>query len=143
MSKEQEMEVVAAPEEEVKEEVELTPEEIEAKQKKAALGAFILGILAFFIGSWFGGLLGIILGAVALGKAKKAKGVAVNPSKIFRLVGMILGILGLVGGILTLLAYIALACLIGLGVVAGGIYALVMYVILPAVEGGAAALALL
>ena len=137
MSKEQEMEVVAAPEE-AKEEVELTPEEIEAKQKKASLGAFILGLLAFFIGSWFGGLLGIILGAIALSKAKKAKGVAVNPSKVFRLVGKILGIVGLVFGILDLVALVLLVCLLGLGATGIGIYALVMYVILPAVEASSA-----
>ena len=102
MSKqEQELEVVEAPVEE-EEKVE-TPEEVEAKQKKAALAAFILGIIAFVIGSWFGGLLGIILGAIAIGKAKKAKGIEVNPSKIFRLIGLILGIIGLVFGILDLL----------------------------------------
>ena len=137
MSKEQEMEVVAAPEEEAQE-AELTPEEVEAKQKKASLGAFILGILAFVIGSWFFGLLGIILGAVALGKAKKAKGVAVNPSKVFRLVGKILGILGLVFGILDLLAWIAFICLAGTAGLAAAVYALVVYLILPMAEGGAA-----
>ena len=141
MSKEQEKEVVAAAEE-AQEEVELTPEEIEAKQKKASLGAFILGILAFVIGSWFFGLLGIILGAIAMSKAKKAKGVEVNPSKAFRLVGKILGIVGLIFGIIDLLAWIALFCLAGAGALGFGIYALVMYLIIPMTEG-TAALALL
>ncbi len=139
MSKE-EMEVVQAPEEEVKEEVELTPEEIEAKQKKASLGAFILGILAFVIGSWFFGLLGIILGAIALGKAKKAKGVEVNPSKVFRLVGKILGIVGLIFGILDLLAWIAFICLAVTAGLGFAIYAIVIYAVMPAVEGTALAL---
>ena len=142
MSKEKEMEVVEAPEEEVKEEVELTPEDIEAKQKKAALGSFVLGILAFVIGGWFFGLLGIILGAVALGKAKKAKGLEAKPGKIFRLVGKILGIIGLIFGILDLLAWIAFFVLAGTAGVAVAIYALVVYLILPMAEG-TAALALL
>ena len=141
MSKE-EMEVVEAPEEEVKEEVELTPEEIEAKQKKASLAAFILGILAFVIGGWFFGLLGIILGAIALGKAKKAKGVEVNPIKVFRLVGKILGIVGLVFGILDLLAWIAFFCLLCLAGVGVGIYAVIAFVV-PMITEAASGLALL
>ena len=126
MSKE-EMEVVQAPEEEVKEEVELTPEEIEAKQKKAALSSFILGLLAFLIGGLFGGILGIILGAIALGKAKKAKGVAVNPSKIFRILGLVLGILGLVGGILDLIFTLIMIFVVGPIALIGGVVAILYY----------------
>ncbi len=142
-------EVVLAPEEEeVKEEqeqVELTPEEIEAKQKKSALIAFILGLVSFLLGGWFGGLVGIICGAIAISKAKKAKGVAVQPSKIFRILGLVLGILGLVGGILDILALIALCVLVGLGILGGGIYALIVFLIIPLANGEEifAALALL
>ena len=128
-------EVVLAEEEVKEEEVELTPEELEAKQKKSALMAFILGLVAWLLGGWFGGLLGIICGAIAISKAKKAKGVAVQPSKIFRILGLVFGILGLLGGILTLVALIAVICLIGLGVLGGGIYALVVYLILPLANG--------
>lgn len=122
--------VLEAPVEE--EQVE-NPEEVEAKQKKAAMTAFIMGIIAFVLSGWFSGLLGIILGAIALGKAKKAKGVAVNPSKIFRLIGMILGILGLVSGILTLIGTILLVCLGGLAALGFGIYAIIIYAI-PAIQ---------
>lgn len=142
MSKEKEMEVVEAPEEEVKEEVELTPEEIEAKQKKAATSAFILGILASLIGGWFFGLLGIILGAIALGKAKKAKGLEAKPGKIFRIVGLVLGILGLVFGILDLLAWIAIICIGGIAAFVAIVFAII-YSVNPALFEGAAALALL
>lgn len=127
MSKE-EMEVVSASEEIKEEEVaELSPEEIEAKQKKAALASFILGLVAFLLGGLFGGLVGIICGAIALGKAKKAKGVAVNPSKIFRILGLVFGILGLVFGILDLIFTIFLIFVIGpialVGAIIGIIYA--------------------
>ena len=141
MSKE-ELEVVEAPAEEAQE-VELTPEEIEAKQKKAAMTSFIMGIIAFVIGGWFFGLLGIILGAIAMSKAKKAKGVAVNPSKIFRIIGLVLGILGLVGGILDLLAWIGFFVLLGIGGLVGIGYAVVVFLVPMIMEAAGASLALL
>ena len=123
MSKE-EMEVVSASEE-VKEEevVELSPEEIEAKQKKSAMAAFILGLIAFLLCGWFGGLVGIICGAIALGKAKKAKGVAKNPAKIFRVLGLVFGILGLVFGIFSLIGTLILIFVVGPIALVGGIVA--------------------
>ena len=141
MSKE-ELEVVEAPAEEAQE-VELTPEEIEAKQKKAAMTSFIMGIIAFVLGGWFFGLLGIILGAIAMSKAKKAKGVAVNPSKIFRIIGLVLGILGLVGGIFNLLAWIGFFVLLGLAGVGAGVYAIIVIVVPMIMEAAGASLALL
>lgn len=142
MSKE-ELEVVEVPAEEAQEEVELTPEEVEAKQKKAAMTSFIMGIIAFVLGGWFCGLLGIILGAIAMSKAKKAKGVAVNPSKIFRIIGLVLGILGLVGGIFSLLAWIGFFVLLGLAGVGAGIYAIIVIVVPMIMEAAGASLALL
>ena len=115
----EELEVVEAPVEE-EEHVE-TPEEVEAKQKKAALGAFILGLVAFLLCGWFGGLIGIICGAIALGKAKKAKGVAVQPGKIFRILGLVLGILGLVFGIIDLIETLFLLFVVGPIAVVGGV----------------------
>lgn len=134
MSKE-EMEVVSASEEVKEEEVaELSPEEIEAKQKKAAMASFILGLIAFLIGGLFGGLVGIICGAIALGKAKKAKGIAVNPSKIFRILGLVFGILGLIGGILDLIFTILAICLFGLAAVGAAIIGII-YAIDPSLFG--------
>lgn len=135
-------EVVLAEEEVKEEEVELTPEELEAKQKKGALMAFILGLVAWLLGGWFGGLLGIICGAIAISKAKKAKGVAVQPSKIFRILGLVFGILGLLGGILTLIGMVLLCVLAGLGVLGVGVWAIVVYAV-PAIQEAAAGLALL
>ena len=148
MSKE-ELVVEEAPVEEAA--VEETPEELEAKQKKAATSAFILGIISLVLG-WFltwllggfvGGLVGIITGAIALGKAKKAKGVEVKPAKIFRLIGLILGIIGLVFGILDIIFAIILFCLVVLVGLGLGVYAFVVYG-LPAIqEAMQASLALL
>ena len=119
-----EKEVVSATEE-VKEEevVELTPEEIEAKQKKAAMASFILGLIAFLLCGWFGGLVGIICGAIALGKAKKAKGLDKKPGKVFRVLGLVFGILGLIFGILSLIGTLVLIFVVGPIALVGGIIA--------------------
>ena len=132
--------VVEAPAEE---EVVETPEEIEAKQKKAALAAFILGLVAWLLSGWFGGLVGIICGAIAIGKAKKAKGLEAKPGKIFRIVGLILGILGLVFGILTIIEMVILVCLGGLAALGVGVWAVIVYAVPAIQEAMAAGLALL
>ena len=93
-------------------------EELEKKNKKG-LTAFILAVIALFvlfpaiwfcvivayipyIGSliywvlWWGtAIAGLIISAVALGNAKKAKGITKNPHKVFRLLATIFGAIGL------------------------------------------------
>ena len=145
MSKQEELEVVEAPVEE-EEHVE-TPEELEAKQKKAAMAAFIVGLVAFLLSGWFGGLVGIICGAIALSKAKKAKGLEAKPGKIFRILGLVFGILGLVGGIIDILMTLFVVFVVGPAAIIG----FVVYYLYTATAGftdwsmfgGAAALALL
>lgn len=127
MSKE-EVEVLEAPveEEQVQEEPVETPEEAAKRLGKAALMAFILGLVAFLLQGWFGGLVGIICGAIALGKAKKAKGVDKQPGKIFRILGLVFGILGLVFGIINLIETIlAVFVLIPLTVLGVGVAAVI------------------
>ena len=122
-------------------EVQLTEEEkaeLLQKRKKAALMSFIFGLVALFLG---GGLLGIIFSALALGQAKKAKGELTGASKVFRIVGKVLGILMLILSILGLIFRI-LACI---GLIVFAIIAVIAYLI-PIIGGaieGMSALALL
>ena len=101
---------------------ELSEEELEKRRVKAALVAFILGLLGFL----FPGLVGLILSAIALKQCKKAAGVQRKPHAIFVKIAKPLAIIGLIFSILGVV-----------GMVIGAIVGIVFIII--AVAGGAAA----
>ena len=95
---------------------ELTPEQ----RKKAALTSFILGIVAFVLLFVFGwGLVALILAAICLGKNKKAKGELAGASKVFYIIGKVLGIVTL---ILSILHMVLMVLVIVAALVFGVIY---------------------
>ena len=104
------------------------------KAKSASLVFGILGFLFALIFNW--NLLAIIFGSVAISKAKKAKPVKATGGKVFGILALILGIIGL----LLVIAFIALLVLGGIGV---GVYFLIMnWDAVMGLFGGASALAL-
>ena len=116
--------------------VEEKPEPIDYKAKnKAKSASLVFGILGFvftFLFNW--NILGIIFGAVACGKAKKAKPVKATAGKVFGIIGIILGIIG----ILLTIAFIVLLVVAVIGVV---VY-LNWDAIMALINGSASALAL-
>ena len=117
---------------------ELTPEQ----RKKAALTSFILGIVAFVLLFVFGwGLVALILAAICLGKNKKAKGELAGASKVFYIIGKVLGIVTL---ILSILHVVMMVLLVIAAIVIGGIYLVIFLIgVIPALVEGASALLLL
>lgn len=104
------------------------------KAKSASLVFGILGFLFTFLFNW--NLLAIIFGSVALGKAKKAKPIKATGGKVFGILALVFGIIGL----LVTIAIIALIVLAALGV---GVYFLVMnWDAVMGLFGGSSALAL-
>lgn len=94
---------------------ELSEEELEQRRVKAALVAFILGVLGFL----FPGLVGLILSAIALKQCKKAAGVQRKPHAIFVKIAKPLAIIGLIFSILGVVAIVVGAMVgIGLGIAA-------------------------
>ena len=88
-------------------------------QYKAKYSASLFGILGFvfiLVNGW--NIIGIIFGAIALGRAKKAKPIKAKAGKVFGILDLILGVLGL----LLAIALITLLVLAGLGVAGYFIY---------------------
>ena len=82
--------------EEPKPEPEPEPEPDYTPNKKAKSASFIFGLVGLLLG-WFLGyhLIQTIFGAVALGKAKKAKPIKATGGKVLGIIDLILGIMGL------------------------------------------------
>ena len=106
---------------------ELSEEELEKRRVKAALVAFILGILGFL----FPGLVGLILSAIALKQCKKAAGVQRKPHAIFvkiakplAIIGLVFSIINVVCGVLAVVGGIAVGVYFGLK--AAGVIALAL-----------------
>lgn len=94
-------------------------------QAKAALAAFIMSIIGFcFAWEPVGSVVGIILGAIALGKTRAAAGVVRKPHAVFNKIAKPLAIVSLIAGIvMTIVWFIVLivwAVGVAAGVVAGG-----------------------
>ncbi len=105
---------------EVVNEEEQSAEDVE-KQKKAALAAFIMSLvgfeLAFFwafgtLIGFLGGIAAIILGALAMKKAKLAVGVETQPHKTFAKLGKIFGIISLILGILAVVLTVVITVIV-------------------------------
>lgn len=97
--------------EEQEEQEQLSPEELERKQKKAALAAFILAICGFFFWDW--PIVGIILCGISLKQCKKSLGIQVKPHKIFRAIAKPVAIIFLILSILATV-FLALAAIVGI-----------------------------
>lgn len=129
--------VVVEEEKQPEPEPEPEPKPDYTKNNKAKSASLVFGILGFifaFVFNW--NILGIIFGSVALSKAKKAKPVKATAGKVFGVLALIFGIIGL----LVTLAFIALIVLGGIGV---GVYFLVInWDAVMAMFNGGSALAL-
>ena len=102
-------------------------------KKSSAITSFVLGIIAFLL-SWTG-LLAFVLSVIAISKAKRAKGIRSQPHRVFRIIGLILGILALISSIVIVIAtpFIIAALvaggvtIVGVGAIGGIAWAIVSY----------------
>ena len=123
-------------------------EQMKLKEKKA-LNSFILAMIANFgigilisflsvVGSFLTialllvpvcYIVGIVLSGISLGNVKKSKGVEKQPYKVFRILGLVFGIIGLVINILSLIFMVILLILVILAIIVGIVF-LIGYVIM-------------